>query len=945
MGLEIVSTWWLLVFIPGASFILLLWRRVTAGLAPARQWVALIIRLAILLLGILSLSGIQLRQPTSGEAVVFVGDLSASVAANQADIQSWIVSALSGARASRGDQAAIVAFGASAAVEQAAMPARQAQTFHQFQSVIDASRSNIASGLDLAAALLPSDQRRRVVLLSDGQQNAGDARLAASILAAQSIRLDVVPMVPATGPEVLLSSLSVPAQLNRGEAVRAAITIDSTTPTHASVNLFVDGQLASTVPITLTMGTQRIEMLVPPPTMGIHVYRAVINPIPGADTLPQNNTATAFTTVLGPPQVLIVGQTQQSSQTVAAALRASGMAVTAIPASSLPPSLVFLQRYAAMVLVDVSADTLPPAVLPLLVPYVRDLGHGLVAIGGQHSYALGNYGGTPLESLLPVRMDIPQRQDVPTVAVAVIVESLESNYTVNVSKQAAKGIIDALTPRDQIAISDAATDWAIPLQSASHKDAIKAAIDAMNPGDPASYAGYLQDAAHVLAGSHAAIKHIILLGDGDAYDTYQPLIEQIARQGITVSTIASGVSGAYDTAMMADIARWGHGRAYVANSVEAIPQIFLQEERAVARTGLIVGRFTPIIVQPSPLLDGLHGMPTLNGYVATTPKPTSQIVLMSGKADPILASWQIGQGRTVAWTGDSQTALAGGLSTWPDTRRLWANLVSYVLPPSSTGNLTLSVSSQNGIGDIVVSLAPRALHVHAASPRVQARVVNPTGQSQSIDLQQISTNQFQASFPASGQGVYLVHVTASEQTGGAVSGGVAVPYSPEYATLGANMTLLADLARLGHGKVLSARPGTAAASSYADNLPRAYSVLPLNTWLLLIMLFLIPFDVAARRLSIHRADLHAALLTARGTRHNAASLIHPTTTVGPLTAVRDRRAEQQRTRQRVASIAASAAHSDPAPDTSAEVTPNDDSPSLPSSHVQQLLADRGKRRR
>jgi hypothetical protein len=50
---------------------------------------------------------------------------------------------------------------------------------------------------------------------------------------------------------------------------------------------------------------------------------------------------------------------------------------------------------------------------------------------------------------------------------------------------------------------------------------------------------------------------------------------------------------------------------------------------------------------------GATGLPQLQGYVATTPKPAAQVVLISNLGGPVLTVWQYGLGRVVAWTSDA----------------------------------------------------------------------------------------------------------------------------------------------------------------------------------------------------------------------------------------------------------------------------------------------------
>jgi hypothetical protein len=61
------------------------------------------------------------------------------------------------------------------------------------------------------------------------------------------------------------------------------------------------------------------------------------------------------------------------------------------------------------------------------------------------------------------------------------------------------------------------------------KAAIDRAIDTMHPVDPISYKPALTAAYNVLQHTNARIKHIIVLGDGDAEDSYYPLVTQIHK--------------------------------------------------------------------------------------------------------------------------------------------------------------------------------------------------------------------------------------------------------------------------------------------------------------------------------------------------------------------------------------------------------------------------------
>ena len=71
----------------------------------------------------------------------------------------------------------------------------------------------------------------------------------------------------------------------------------------------------------------------------------------------------------------------------------------------------------------------------------------------------------------------------------------------------------------------------------------------------------------------------------------------------------------------------------------------------------------------SPILSGLDkGLPQLLGYNGTTIKPAAQSVLVTGRDDPLLAQWQYGLGRAVAWTSDASGRWAQDWVGWDGSR-------------------------------------------------------------------------------------------------------------------------------------------------------------------------------------------------------------------------------------------------------------------------------------
>ena len=831
----------LLLLLPIGILVYLTWRRSSLPFSAPQRRLILACRLLLFTLIICALAGASWQQPISRQATVFVGDISASTSVQRPVIEQWITSALQHKRS--GDEVGIVAVGRNALVEQSV---KSQIDFSHFESTPDTNYTDLAAGLRLAAAILPSDTQRHIVLLSDGQQNLEDALQEAQLLHQEGIRLDVVSLPTSTGPEARVDNLTAPTQLHTDEHFILHTQLYSSVAQTATMRILMDQSIIVQQTLSLGIGEQEVSfnLLAPPP--GFHTYR--LNLDAPQDTLLQNNEATAFVNVQGPPQILLIEGHRGSGANIANALKATKINVAVGTPNDVPISLEGLATYSAVVLADVPAIDLGTARMQTLQSFVRDLGRGLVVSGGENSYGLGDYANTPLEETLPVTMDVPQHKDTPNLAVVLIIESLEAPLPVNISKEAAKGVINLLTPDDQVGISAGYGTLAIPMQHVTNKVAINKAIDSMDPTDPNSYNPDLANAEKVLLHTDAKIKHVILLGDGDAFDNYAPQVTKMAKENITISTVATNSSDYGELGTMINIASWGKGRFYRADDPSVIPQVLLKEMERAARRTIINESFVPAVVGTHPILTGLNTLPTLDGYVATTPKSAAQMVLVSHRDDPVLAVWQYGLGRVAAWTSDALGLWTPHWLQWHQAAQWWANLITWTLPaPDSSMHINGQIV--NGNGQITVDLPTTQAN---NQQQVVAHIIAPDHSQQAINLQPAAPQRWQGSFSAIPVGVYVFQVTWKGIAGNGsadqltATTGMVVPYSPEFRTQGTDTPFLKLLAQDGGGTLLNIHNSSGA---FTQNLAPVSASLPVTFLLLALAALLLPIDIAARRLS------------------------------------------------------------------------------------------------
>jgi uncharacterized membrane protein len=849
MGLEFTHAEFLvlLLLVPAVAWA---WRKWPPPLSSTRAWVVLGSRILLITLLALALSGIRVTTQPNKRALVAVVDLSASVKAHgNLDAEASAVRSL---QSSKGpdDLFGVVTFGHDAAVE---LPLTRDPAFESFQTQPDPSYTDIAGAIRLAAGLLPDGYARQLVLISDGRQNLGDAASAVAALRAEGVRVDVVPVGEAPAAEALVLGVDLPSELRVGQTATARVRLQST-PGQATgrITLILDSRELVSREVTLPPGTSSQSFELPKLDLGLHTVKAELTVQP--DTYTENNVGEASVRVLGRPLILVLEGKAGEGANVASALQAAGMDVEVRPAVGAPTDTSTLGRYDGTVIVDAPTDSFPRDSLGAIAASVHDLGKGLVTIGGPTSYGPGGWQGTPLEDALPVRMDIPQRKDKPKVAVVLVMETMEDPRADQVVLGAAEGVIDKLTPDDLVAVTDGSggPGFLVDMTPASNKRAIDSRLESAALSDPTSYLPYMQRGFDALMKTDAPVKHIVVLGDGDADSSssqqMQTFVQDALARGVTTSTIAVDVHGSPSyMSFMQDIARWGGGRFYQSNNASQVPDLFLKESTTALRPWLEQTPFFPKIGSPGDLLQGVptDSFPQLGGYVVTTPKPSAEQYLISAKQDPVLAAWSYGLGRSVAWTSDSTGVWTNGFLRSSTSGTLFARMVAWTLPASAS---QLQIEAQPvGDGVQVDVTGPQT-----AGATVSVGVVRPDLQSSSQELVAVAPGHWQGRIGGTSVGTYLLHAAlkSNGQVKAQADRAVSVPYPPEYLELGRDDGVLRQVAREGAGLVLAK-----AALAWAQRtLP-----VPISSemfWpLVLLAALLWPLDVAMRRITLSPRQL------------------------------------------------------------------------------------------
>ncbi len=860
--------WYLLLlplFAAGAWHIA---NRSLADLSTARFRWSLSVRLTLVTLLILALAGLQFSLPAKRLAILFVLDQSDSIPApRRQDALDYINRAAK--RMGPDDEAGLIVFGADAYVEMqpGASSQNKAVNIRQVHSVPGRDYTHLAGAIRLALAAFPDNAQRRIVILSDGNENLGDSLQEVAANASEPVPIDVVPVEYRYDREVLLEKMALPSDAKIGEPFEIRVIARSTIASSGVLRLLRNGSLIAQQKVDLLPGPNVITFQQSLEEARFHTYEALIDT--PADEIPENNRALGFVLVKGKPRVLIVDSNPADARYLSAALAGQQLQVDVRAPAQLPSSLAEFQTYDSVVLSNVPAYQLTADQMKAIRSSVRDLGTGLVMIGGEYSFGPGAYRGTPIEEALPVDMEVRKQKIMPIGAVAMVLHTCEFPDGNRWAAETAAAVVDVLGERDKVGVllyGMGGEEWGIRMQPASNKPLLKSQIYNLSPGDaPAfhplmqmGYTGLTTDARD------AAVKHMIIISDGDPTPPTQQLMNQIAASKITVSTVAVFPHGG-GTGTLETVARVGKGQFYNVKNAEEIPRIFLKEAQRVLKPAIIEERFRPVRTANSELLTGIDSTPALLGYVATSPKqaPGVEVSLQSRREDPILASWRFGLGKSVAFMSDAKNRWAASwLASGTTFNRLWAQTVRWTVRSTSRANLDAQVEIQQRRGHVVADVVnPAGEFVNLLD--IRGSVAGQT-QSPPLRMNQTAPGRYEGEFDATEKGQYLVALRYTDKGGTPRihTLGAAVPYSPEYRNLTANTALLTGLAERSKGRVLtslSQQPPDSDVRAIWRHDSRTMRT-PQELWpiLLLAAALLLPLDIGIRRLMLTTAEFKAA---------------------------------------------------------------------------------------
>jgi uncharacterized membrane protein len=812
-----------------------------------QRLLSLACRALLVVLVVLALAGLTRLEPTHDLYVLFVLDRSLSIGPESRQAaDEFVERALAGRGANR---AAFLPF--------AAEPGRALAEWPPETGSLNEQGTNVAAALEVAAASIPPGYVPRLVLLSDGNENADDA-----LRAALRVRVPVstVPLLPRADPEVQVTEVKVPAQVREGEPFFVEVVVDSNHDDEGLIEVYRGGDLLTRERHKVHKGANTFRFRDVITGDRVAAYRVWAREFQ-QDTLLDNNVGGGLVTAAGKPRVLVIESDPKLAQPLADALAEEGVQVDVRPARGMPESLADLQNYELLLLSNVPATALSHRQMEIARTYVQDLGGGFIMLGGNQSFGLGGYYKTVLEEILPVRSDFEKEKEKPSLAMVLVIDRSGSmaGQKIELAKEASKSAVELLGPQDQVGVLvfDTQTRWASELRSAAEKGYVLDRISGITADGGTVMYPAMEQAFQALQNATAKYKHVIILTDGISEPgDFQGITTRMAGASITVSTV--GVGEDADQNLLKQIAEsWGKGRYYFTADPSSVPQIFAQETMTASKSAIQDGPFLPQLVRPTPVLAGIDfaEAPELLAYVITRPKATCELILATPRNDPLLAWWRYGLGMSVAFTSDAKGQWAANWLSWPGYGKFWVQLVRHAMRKSDARGITVQVEQKGRRATVTLdAVDPVGRFINHAD--TELTLIDPRLASRRLTLAQQAPGRYVAEFDTPEAGAY--HLELSQKLDGQVlhhqSRGLVVGYADELRLRPTNEVLLRSIAAVSGGAYDPIPEAVFAAPDRS-----AQRAVPLWPYLALAAALLLLVDVALRRI-----DLAATLSRFRG---------------------------------------------------------------------------------
>ena len=826
---------------------------IAAGLFVRRRSIAsLLLRLCLVCLLILALADPIKREESTQRQIVAAIDVSASVPEGA---QSALLGALEPYMeekttlfllpfAARPDRRPI-------ALDEKVDPRSTTAALASIAPGLDTGSTNIEAAL---TNLLASSAASSILLLSDGYETSGDARRAARAAAAKGAAIfPIIPDRSAFEEQGLsISSLDAPLAMDVGDLLPARVSLRNTLAeaVEAQLDLWLDDEKIHSERLKVGPGRERLVSVSSAAAKegGLRRLRSVVSASHAGQNL--RSEQHRWVSVKEKSKILLLSGTAEDERVLNPLLTMKGYELESIVTENQKQIPAILSPYSAVIFNNVARRQVPAAFLDTLKAYVAN-GGGLLLVGGERAFGLGEYVKTQLDEISPVQFLPPQTEKRRLNSAVILVldksGSMMHQDKILSAQRATLSALSSLKDDDYVGVIgfDAAPFVVIKLDPVKEVKPLAAhRLANLTAAGKTNLLPALAQARREFERVEASRKHILVLSDGKfpvSGNAYVEEIQRLRQAGISVSTIALGIEA--DIPFMKLLAQYGKGAFYHTMDAGNLPQIFMQDVHvAIGEKTMREREEIPVQVGPSGVLSTkLNSFPPLRGYVETKLKKEAALELTAQRNEqlsPILASWKYERGTVAAFTSDANGRWSLPWLRWDGFTRFWGELVESVRNKSSeqAGNIEFDLRYSVDQGSVLLDLAIYDEKLHsAAPPRIAARVTEPGGEIRQILFQQTKRGRFAAQIDGGKPGDYRIEISygtlSLPQLGFALPGDL----FGEKPGKGLALERLAEIASLSGGEVNPAPAKIAATERVEEKAKHLFLPLLISGFLLIII--------------------------------------------------------------------------------------------------------------
>ena len=719
----------------------------------------------------------------------------------------------------------------------------------------------------------PSGYRKEIFLFSDGNETEGDAKKVIPYLKQESITLYTIPIGPKEVRDIKVDSVNAPKFVRQGQPIELKCRVSSTINTKAGIQILGNGNRIKELEGISLLKNQDNSVVITLPAQSepVLTYRVIVS-VQGLNEIAmENNSGTVMVQKVGKPKIAYVSEAENPSQrTIPSVIKLNNdfdIQIIKLPTFMTSLNDVVLRvggeipfhgLYDVIILDNISlARTGSYENIQSAMKSFVTNGGGLLVVGGQDSFGLGNYQNSELEKILPVYATPPEDLSVVIILDASGSMDEASGMTGKNKFHVASGALEdsvallGKIDRLEVMVFNQGYETILPLQNADNIiPKLRKSIAKVRPTGPTAIIPPLQKAMTTLSSTSSAKKHIILLSDGhstanEPLDGFKQMAEKLQQNNITISVIATGEHINEET-LKALTRDSGLGKIYRLNSRDKdsltknlkedllVNKEFYRERKDLPASALI----------KDDILKGIDSIPQISGYNRTTLKPNARLVAFFSGGEPLMADWQYGLGRVMVLTTSLDSHWIGGWEKWDRLEQMITQSLRYLT--ADVDNKQLSDISTEALVDNRIKLKVEAsdnLELIAQVEPLSEKITD----TKTIPLSQVAVGKYEAVLPPQ-EGV-IISIFSRKEGGKQLLGRVPVvaQYAKEWRRFTPDMGFLRDIAESTNGKIITADEFAKGDTHSAVNNKSEPTYRNINSILILAALGIFLADLLLRR--------------------------------------------------------------------------------------------------